>query len=67
MTRYDPSYLEALFDRYGEREWERLERTPADEVPFHIHRHYLRRFVRVGDRVLEAGAHILTAVRKGAA
>lgn len=56
MTRYDAAYISEFYDDYGLREWERLEGTPADIVSFHIHRHYLNRYVKPGSRVLEAGA-----------
>ena len=31
-------------------------RAPFHRVAFHLHRHYLTKFIRIGDRVLEAGA-----------
>ena len=40
----------------GEKEWHRLLSTPADQVSLHVHTHYLRQYLRAGDRVLEAGA-----------
>jgi SAM-dependent methyltransferase len=55
-VRYDAALIAAFFDRYGEREWERLERTPADRVSLHLHTRFLERFIQPGDRVLEAGA-----------
>lgn len=53
---YDPSRIAAFFDQYGEREWTRFEdgRTPATSLA--VHNHYLHRFVRSGDRVLDIGA-----------
>lgn len=53
---YDPERSAAFYDEYGEREWTRFEdgRTPA--VSLELHREYLRRFVRTGDRVLDVGA-----------
>ena len=53
---YDPEYISAFYDDYADTEWERLLKTPADRVSLHIHTHYLKTFVRTGDRVLEAGA-----------
>jgi SAM-dependent methyltransferase len=52
---YDPAVAAAFYDAYGEREWTRFEdgRTPAASLETHLH--YLRRFVRAGDRVLDAG------------
>ena len=54
--RYDPETTAAFYDRYGEHEWTRFEdgRTPAVSAATHVH--YLRRFVRGGDRVLDVGA-----------
>lgn len=53
---YDRSLIARIFDEYGDAEWERHETTPFARVGFHVHLHYLRRFVRPGDRVLEVGA-----------
>jgi SAM-dependent methyltransferase len=53
---YDRSLVAALYDGYGDKEWERHETTPFGRVSFHIHRHYLTGFIHDGDRVLEAGA-----------
>ena len=53
---YDGRSVAAFFDAYGEKEWERLALAPRDEVSFYIHTHHLKKFVRAGDRVLEAGA-----------
>ncbi len=54
--RYDADYIRAYYDAYGEREWLRLDADPINRANFHLHRHYLLRHVRSGDRVLEAGA-----------
>jgi ubiquinone/menaquinone biosynthesis C-methylase UbiE len=53
---YDAQTIADFFDSYGEKEWERLVATPRDQVSFYIHTHYLKKFIRAGDRVLEAGA-----------
>jgi ubiquinone/menaquinone biosynthesis C-methylase UbiE len=53
---YNAKTIADFFDTYGEKEWERLELTPRDQVSFHIHKHYLEKFIKAGDRVLEAGA-----------
>lgn len=55
-TKYDAGWISRYYDAYGEREWERFAASPADRVSLHLHRRYLRRYVRPGDRVLEAGA-----------
>jgi SAM-dependent methyltransferase len=53
---YDPEHVAAFFDQYGEREWTRFEdgRTPSTSLAVHVH--YLRRFVKPNDRVLDVGA-----------
>jgi SAM-dependent methyltransferase len=55
-TPYDRELIARIFDAYGDSEWARHEATPFGRVSFHVHRHYLERFVRAGDRVLEIGA-----------
>jgi integrase len=42
-----------FYDNLGEREWSRLEETPRGRVAYEVHRQFLERFVRSGDRVLE--------------
>ena len=55
MSAWDPGHAAAFFDGYGEKEWTRFERrTGSSSLATHLH--YLRRFVRAGDRVLDAGA-----------
>ena len=53
---YEAERIAAFFDAYGEQEWTRFEdgRTPSTSLE--VHREYLRRFVRAGDRVLDIGA-----------
>lgn len=53
---YNPQTIAGFFDAYAEKEWERLEAIPRDQVSFYIHKHYLQKFISVGDGVLEAGA-----------
>src|SRR5512145_2610063 len=53
---FDPQSVASIFDEYGDAEWSRHEVNHFDRVSFHVHRHYLRRFVRRDDRVLEVGA-----------
>lgn len=54
--RYSPQKIRTFFDTYGEAEWSRFERSPADRVSLYIHERFLTRWVRPGDRVLEVGA-----------
>ncbi len=53
---YDAKTIAEFYDAYGEKEWERLVLTPRDQVSFHIHKHYLEKSIKAGDKVLEAGA-----------
>ena len=53
---YDAAYIAGFYDEYGEREWERFDARPMDRVGLEVHRRFLREFVAVGDRVLDAGA-----------
>jgi len=48
--------IREYFDEIAHDEWERLTATPAARVSLEIHRRFLARFVRPGDRVLEIGA-----------
>lgn len=56
MTGWDPARTAAFYDEYGEREWTRFEdgRTPPAGLDIHVR--FLERFVRPGDRVLDAGS-----------
>lgn len=56
--KYDPKYVSRFYDNYGEREWQRFEQEagPANLANLHLHTHYLRRFIRPGDHVLDIGA-----------
>lgn len=55
MTAWDPAKTSDFFDAYGEREWNRFELglTPAPSIATHVR--MLERYVRPGDRVLDAG------------
>ena len=55
-TKYDPKWAEHHFDQYGDREWNRLVSDPENEVKLYIHRHYLEKYIRSADHVLEIGA-----------
>lgn len=59
MSEYDsysPEWVANFYDEYGDKEWARFERSPADEVSLFVHTHYLERFVEPGSRVLDVGA-----------
>jgi SAM-dependent methyltransferase len=53
---YDRRRAADFFDEYGEQEWTRFEQIRMGPANFGVHAHYLRRFVRRGDRVLDVGA-----------
>jgi SAM-dependent methyltransferase len=53
---YDSDHISRFYDQYGEREWMRFHRGPLDHVNLHIHTHYLNKYIRTGDHVLDAGA-----------
>lgn len=53
---YDPAQTSQYFDAYGLAEWERMVRSPLEEIKLHIHNHYLRSYIAPGSRVLEIGA-----------
>ena len=55
-VRYDRERAASFFDRYGEREWTRFEDGRNSPTSLVVHLDHLRRFVRAGDRVLDAGA-----------
>jgi SAM-dependent methyltransferase len=44
------------FDVLADGEWERLDAHPRGRVAFEIHRRFLAKFLRPGNRVLEVGA-----------
>ena len=55
-ANYSAEWVASFFDRYGVSEWERMVKTPVDEVSLHIHAYYLTQMVTPGARVLEVGA-----------
>jgi ubiquinone/menaquinone biosynthesis C-methylase UbiE len=53
---YDPKRTASFYDEYGEEEWTRFEQIRMGAANLDVHAHYLRRFIRAGDRVLDLGA-----------
>ncbi|MHA2308407.1 MAG: class I SAM-dependent methyltransferase, partial [Candidatus Heimdallarchaeaceae archaeon] len=45
-----------FFDEFGNREWYRFVDNPQNRVAFHIHNHYLKQYIRPGDKIFEIGA-----------
>jgi len=55
MKKYDPKLIESHFEQDPSLEWGRLDKTPKGKVQFYIHRHFLQKYIKDGDRVLEIG------------
>jgi len=55
-SSYQPDAVMEYFDDLGEREWERMIRTPADEAGLYIHTHYLKKHISSNEKILEIGA-----------
>jgi 2-polyprenyl-3-methyl-5-hydroxy-6-metoxy-1,4-benzoquinol methylase len=55
-SSYQPESVIRHYDEYGAQEWERLIRTPTDEVSLYIHTHYLKKYISPNQKVLEIGA-----------
>jgi ubiquinone/menaquinone biosynthesis C-methylase UbiE len=53
---YDPQYTKTFYDTYGFAEWSRLENTAYGRLQAIIHTDYIRRYIKPGDRVLDAGS-----------
>ncbi|WP_214403791.1 class I SAM-dependent methyltransferase [Pseudonocardia lacus] len=52
---FDPQYMAAFFDDYGDQEWTRHD-TPHGRASVAVHVDLLAEYVRPGDLVLDAGA-----------
>ena len=55
MAKFDSDYTAKFYDVYGDLEWERLEATPYGRLQATIHAEFIERYMRLGDRVLDAG------------
>jgi SAM-dependent methyltransferase len=53
---YDPKYTKAFYNAYGKAEWLRLEATPFGRLQAIIHEDFIQRYLKSGDRVLDAGS-----------
>jgi ubiquinone/menaquinone biosynthesis C-methylase UbiE len=53
---WDPVRTAEFFDEYGDREWRRFEDGPTPPAELDTHVRFLERFVKPGDRVLDAGS-----------
>lgn len=56
MTQSDRRMMRAYYDEFGNAEWERHEKDIPGRVSLEVHRQFLSRFIKSGDRVLEIGA-----------
>jgi SAM-dependent methyltransferase len=53
---YDPEYTRTFYNAYGEAEWARLENYAYGRLQAIIHEDFVRRYIKSGDRVLDAGS-----------
>lgn len=53
---YDPKYTKAFYNAYGEFEWQRLEATAFGRLQAIIHEDFILRYLKPGNRVLNAGS-----------
>lgn len=53
---YNPEYTRTFYDTYGIAEWSRLDSTAYGRLQAIIHTDYIRRYIKTGDRVLDAGS-----------
>jgi ubiquinone/menaquinone biosynthesis C-methylase UbiE len=56
VSTWDPARTSAFYDEYGEKEWTRFDDGRTPPAGLDVHLRFLERFVRAGDRVLDAGA-----------
>jgi ubiquinone/menaquinone biosynthesis C-methylase UbiE len=56
VSAWDPARAAEYYDAFGEREWTRFEQGVTPPAGLDVHIRFLERFVRSGDRVLDAGA-----------
>ncbi len=56
MSTWDPGRTAEYYDAFGEREWTRFEEGVTPPAGLDVHVRFLERFVRPGDRALDAGA-----------
>lgn len=56
MSTWDPARAAEYYDIFGEKEWTRFEEGVTPPAGLDVHVRFLERFVRPGDRVLDAGS-----------
>jgi ubiquinone/menaquinone biosynthesis C-methylase UbiE len=52
---YNAKAISDFYDKYGMREWQRLNLTAYDRINFYLHMHFLHNFIGQGKKVLDAG------------
>ena len=66
---YDPKYTKIFYNAFGGLEWSRLEATAYGRLQAIIHGDLILRYIKAGDRVLDAGSgpgrFSITAARAG--
>ncbi|MCY3543333.1 MAG: hypothetical protein OXH22_04740 [Chloroflexi bacterium] len=55
MAEYDSGYTARFYDVYGVLGWERLEGTPYGRLQATTNADFIERFVKLGDRIPDAG------------
>jgi ubiquinone/menaquinone biosynthesis C-methylase UbiE len=53
---YNPQYTESFYDAYDKLEWYRLEATAYGRLKAIIHDDFLKRYIKSGNRVLDAAS-----------
>ena len=53
---YDPKYTRSFCDVYGTAEWSCLEATGYGCLQAIIHEDFVRRYIKIGDHVLDAAS-----------
>lgn len=77
MPLYGPHHIQSFYDRYGERETRRWNKSIVEQVKLFVHRHYLHRYMEQGDQLpdlelrafrspgmVEAGTHLIAVVSR---
>jgi len=54
--KYNAEIPRARYDKFGNREWERLEKDRLGELLYHVHLDILKRYISSSDQVIELGA-----------
>lgn len=56
MKLYDQEHIRNFYDQYGDLESRRWEKSIVEKVKYYVHLHYLQRYIKPNDLVLELGA-----------